>query len=241
MYTDIHSHILPGVDDGPKTLEESLELLRLSVEDGMANIVATPHFYAAQHVLSERLMLINSRFEEFVGRAKSEFPNVNFFLGMEVRYFDGISKSDSVELLCFKNTRTILLELGYEPISDKIIFEIKELYYNGFNVILAHIERYYKIKGFSKLKALIEEGFATAQMNATAVLEQPFARASKKLIKSGYISYMASDMHSKEHRPPRVKEAFMFVENKFGKETSGRILDNAFRFLENFQETKAKR
>ena len=240
MYTDIHTHILHDVDDGPSTISEAIKLLELSVLEGTENIIATPHFYASHHRLKEHLELINSRFEELVVMAKQTFPNVNFILGMEVRYFNGISKSDVLELLCFKNTNTILLELGYEPINDKIIFEIKELYYNGFNVILAHIERYYKFKGFSKLKELIDKGFVKAQLSASALFEHHFKRATVKLIKDGYITFVASDMHSTEHRPPRLKEAFEFIKNKFGEDISIRFIKNSFLLFEDMNKREAE-
>lgn len=236
MYTDIHSHILPGVDDGPKNYEEAFELLKLSALDGVKNIIATPHFYASLHVLEEQLQLVSSTFEEFANRVKDEFPQINFYLGVEVRYFDGISRCDSLELLCIKNTRTLLLELGYEPITDKIVSEITELYYNGFNVILAHLERYYKIKGFSKLKSLLENGFAKAQLTSSSFLERRISRVAVKLLKGGYIHFIASDMHSADTRPPKLKEAFTFIENTFGKELSEELIQNSFELIESMSK-----
>ncbi len=236
MYTDIHSHILPGVDDGPKNYEEALELLKLSVLDGTENIIATPHFYASLHALGEQFQLINSTFDKFVNRVNDEFPDLHLYLGVEVRYFDGISRCDSLELFCIRNTRTILLELGYEPITEKIISEIKELYYNGFNVILAHLERYFKIKGFAKIKRLVEDGFAKAQLSASSFFERSFSRAAIKLLKGGYIHFIASDMHSADTRPPKLKEAFTFIDNTFGKELSEELIQNSFEFIESMSK-----
>ncbi len=228
MYTDIHSHILPGVDDGPEDLEDSLKLLRQAVSEGTGNIIATPHFYALHHDLEGRLELVDTVFSEFVAAAKKEFPNINFKQGFEVRYFNNISKCDALERLCIKGSRTILLELGYEPITDKMVSEIIELFYNGFNVILAHIERYYKIKGFSKLIEVVEGGFAKAQVNASAFFEGHFSRSAVKLLKNNYISFIAGDMHSVDVRPSKLKDAFIFIAKKFGEDTSIRLNKNAF-------------
>lgn len=235
MYTDIHSHILPGVDDGPKTLEEAVALIKLSALEGITNIIATPHFYASRHDLDERLLLINKQFELVKDSFKTDFSNLNFHLGMEVRYFNDISKSDSLEKLCIQNSKVLLLELGYEPINEKIISELIELYYRGFTVILAHIERYYKVKGFSNLKNLIKEGFVKAQLTASSIFDSPFARISAKLLKSGYISYIASDMHSVDLRPPKLKQAFEYIEKKYGTIEKNVLVNNSFSLFESIE------
>lgn len=227
MFTDIHTHILPGVDDGPKTLEESEKLLQTAVSSGILNIVATPHFYPNKHSLPKRLELINQGFNTLKTLINAKFEGVNLCLGMEVRYYRGISKSDAINTFCFENSKIILLELGYEPIDNYIAEEILELFYCGYTVVLAHIERYYKLKGLSKIKKLIKSGFVKAQVNAASLFETEFSHIVLKLIKSGMVSFLASDMHSVELRPPKIKEAFNYLEEKIGGERVLELKENS--------------
>lgn len=224
MYTDIHSHIVPKVDDGAKSIEEALSLLKLSVAEGAGQIIATPHFYASSQGLEDRLQLVYSQFELLKVAVADTGLDVNVILGFEVRYFSGISACDELDRLCIAGSRFILLELGYEPISDKVISEIMELYYQGYSVILAHLERYSRLRGFSKLKPLIKNKYVYVQVNAASFLGGPFVHIAFRLLKSGMVDYVAGDMHSLESRPPRIKEALEVIEKKLGPSAKRRLI-----------------
>ena len=231
MYTDIHSHIIPDVDDGPKTLEESLELIENSAANGTENIVATPHFYASRHNLNDWLEVVNRQFALLKDAAENKIPNVKLYLGAEVRYFNGISACNELDFFCFENTHVLLLELDYLPISEKTVEEIEELYYRGYTVVLAHIERYYKLKGFSKLKPLILSKRVKIQINASSFFESAFSKIAVKLIKKNMVDYIAGDMHSVEQRPSKLKEAYECIEKKFGKVRCTKLIQNSFNLI----------
>ena len=94
---DIHSHILPKMDDGSSSVEESLNLLRTSAEQGITEIAATPHFYASQYSpqkFLERRAACAARLQEAL---TPDLPRV--YLGAEVCYFDGVSRIDELEAL----------------------------------------------------------------------------------------------------------------------------------------------
>ena len=233
MYTDIHSHILPGVDDGAKSLEESLALIKAANHEGTNNFIATPHFYASLHSLEKQLGLAKERYNLLLGELKKQGIPVQVVLGFEVRYFQGIATCEELDLLTLNGSKALLLELGPQPITDSIVSDIIELYYQGYTVILAHIERYLKVAGFSKLKTVINTGFAKCQVNATSFVEGPFVKSAYKLIKKGWCHYIAGDMHSLSHRPSKLKEAFLLIEKKFGAEISRKLIENSNRLFEN--------
>ena len=232
MFADIHAHILCDIDDGPKTLEESVELLNLAVKDGIDRIIATPHFYASYHSLDERIAKRNERFNLLDEYIKQNNLPVKILPGFEVRYFDGISRSDSLDRLCLNNSKVLLLELGLIPITDKVIEEIIELEYSGYIVVLAHIERYFKMPGFKLIRQMLKSGYAVAQLTASSFLSVPFKAAAIRLIKQAPNVVIASDMHSCDVRPPAISEAFDFINTKFGPAKKNAINYNSDRLFD---------
>jgi hypothetical protein len=112
-----------------------------------------------------------------------------------------------------------LLELAHGPITSSVISDITDLSETlGIIPIIAHIERYADEKGFKDLLKLISAGSCYAQINAASLLSPPFKRISFKLMKQGYISFLATDTHSIVHRPPLLKEALSAVASVFGED-----------------------
>lgn len=223
---DIHSHILPEIDDGAKDIEESVELLKLMKAQGITSVIATPHFVASEHNLQEFISSITEAKQELDTVAKElDLPSI--YLGSEVYYFAGIGNSKAISYLCLNNSKYLLLELPFCNIDKYILNDITNLYFK-FNIIpiIAHIERYHKLKGFKKLLKLVESDVCVAQLNAASVLLPTFKRVSYKLIKKGYISFIATDTHSLDRRPPRLLEALEDIEAKLGKSYSDKIIEN---------------
>lgn len=219
-FVDIHSHILPGVDDGAQDVETAVKILEMMKEQGITDVFATPHFDASQCSIDE----FNSDIETAKKLLSSatygtDLPDVH--IGCEVYYFPGISKSSGIKALTLGGSKFLLLELCYgQAITDKVIREIVDVY-NKFGIvpIIAHIERYYKEKGFKKILDLIRHRVCIAQINAASLMDkQPYKRISLKLIKQGYISFIASDAHSVKFRPPLMDRAFDTVKNSLGQE-----------------------
>lgn len=237
MYTDIHSHVIPGVDDGAKTIDEAVALIELSASQGCGRIVATPHFYASRHDLEGRLKLVERQFNLLCDALNERKSGVELLLGFEVRYFSGISKCDSLNRLCISKTNMLLLELGYEAVSDEILKEIMELYYQGYEVVLAHLERYANVRGFNRLKPLVKNRYVSAQVNASSFLERQFSRTAFKLLKAGMTDYIAGDMHSLDIRPPRVKEALELIEKKAGASYRRHLVLNSNKHFETNEDS----
>jgi len=236
-FIDIHSHILHGVDDGSKSLQMSLELLGMMAEQGITDVIATPHFDARYENFEEYTTKVNTAYEELLSATRGkDFPNV--YLGSEVYYFKGIGKSYGIRNLSLANSRYILLELSFAPIDDVVIKEIQGIYDNiGLVPIIAHVERYMDVKGFKKLLKLFENGTALSQVNAPSLFMPRFKRGTQKLIKRGLVNFLATDTHSVDLRPPMLDMAFSELLKQFGEEGKDFFLDNSNWFLKQIQNT----
>lgn len=233
MFADLHAHILPNIDDGPKNIEQSIELIKIAVNDGINRIVATPHFYGAVHGLDEHIAKANDSFEALKNELALQSLGIkDILLGYEVRYLSGISKSEDIKKLCLNGSDVLLLELGPIVINDNVINEILELQYSGYTIILAHLERYTKLKGFKRLIPLLNGDAVLAQITADAFVQKVFERPAYHLIKEGYASVLATDMHSIDYRPPKFTEAVNAISARFGKNIANALVDNGNRLFE---------
>ena len=238
MYTDIHSHIIPEVDDGACNMEESLLLLKEMAAQGITSLIATPHFYAEDNHLTplQHNAVISRKLAELKEYTKAEqLPKIK--LGHEVHYFNGISTCEEVLPLCFKGGKHFLLELPYNHIGSSVITEVVDFSLNfGVKPILAHIERYVRHELFTDLLQIIKEGFAEAQINCDSVIDKRLRRVSFDLIKQGYVSYLATDAHNTYDRPPRYSEAVEIISKKIGRREVLKLQFNAARLFEETEE-----
>ena len=215
-FIDIHSHILPGVDDGAKTIDDSIDLLRQEKENDVTSVVLTPHFYPDYDTFDDHynhiLTAFNTLKKECEGK---DLPDI--YLGSEVQYFTGISHCEILDKLCISGTNYLLLELPFlTPITPTMLEEVKRIDRDlGITVIIAHIERYCNDRLFKKLIDLVKNGDIKAQINADSVFHPVFQKPIFKLLKKGIISYIASDTHSVKERPVLIKDSISFLKQKY--------------------------
>lgn len=236
QYLDIHSHILPGVDDGAKDIQTAIELLEMLKAQGVTDVIATPHFYPDCDSAEEFVKKTLSAYEQLkIASALKNLPKV--YLGCELRYFSGMGKSKSLRQFAVKGTDYLLLELPYgAPITKTVLQDIIDISeQQELTPILAHIERYRKVKDYKKLLKLISDGYALAHINAGAVLSKEESKCCEKLIKSGIVSYLASDTHSPEHRPPQIKQALETITQRLGATAANRFIIKSNRLLQEIE------
>lgn len=206
---DIHTHILPGIDDGAQTVEESIGLIKAEEQQGVSHIVFTPHFVLQNKTLEKFLEERNTSFALLSEKIKENglFSNMKFSLGAEVRYDPNLVREDLFRL-CIEGTSYLLLEpLNVYPFNfEQTLDAILNM---GITPIIAHVERFnYLIKDEKLLSRLLNNG-VVFQSNAQAVLLKKFgSNKAKTLIKKGFVQVLASDTHNLEYRPPMLKEAF---------------------------------
>ena len=199
---DIHSHILPGMDDGSSSIEESVAMARESARQGVRLIAATPHFYATEENPHRFLARRERSLEALDSIWRKEFPVL--LVGAEVHYFDGISRVEEVSHLTLDQTRILLLEMPFTSWSSRMVDEVLELQrLRGLQVLLAHIERYMGDQKTGVWEQLRQSGVWT-QCNANFFLRWQTKRKAQAMFKKGEIHMLGSDTHNMTTRPPNL-------------------------------------
>ena len=214
--TDLHCHILPGIDDGAKDTTVSLELLRREYEDGVRNIAFTSHFNSERTTVEAFTAKRQAAFEQLTAALEGQPMQFDFKLGAEVFFSPGLCELDT-RALCMGDTAYLLLEF---PTTHKPHF-IRQTLYNlqqqGIVPLIAHIERYpYVLEDPTLLYDWVAAG-AYAQINAGALLEPKLCKKLCKFIQWGLVHVISTDTHSPDKRPPRMAQGVQQLEKLLGK------------------------
>ena len=202
---DIHTHILPGMDDGSGSLEESLAMAKESARQGVRLLAATPHFYATQEDPNSFLRRREKSLAQLESAWQDSFPIL--LVGAEVRYFDGISRVEKIAHLTLDHTRILLLEMPFTSWSRRMVEEVLELQRSrGLQVLLAHVERYLKGQDGQVWETFRQNG-VWMQCNANFFLRWQTKRKAQALFKKGEIQMLGSDTHNMTTRPPNLAMA----------------------------------
>lgn len=212
---DFHSHILPGIDDGSKDLETSLEMLRMSAAQGVTDMVATPHFYASKEGFETYLEKRIHAFETLCASRTPDMPRIR--LGAEVAFFKGISQAEKIEELAEQTGRILLLEMPFMEWTDRDIQEVERMASCGrYTLMLAHLERYMGMsENKKKLKQLLEFP-AVVQINAESLLDWKKRGKLVRMFRKGQAEVLGSDCHGIHHRQPNLANGREVLEKKLG-------------------------
>jgi len=206
---DIHAHVLPGVDDGAESIEEAVALLRQARAQGVVGVIATPH-YSRRRILTGLEQLAEAVTQE----VRKECPEFFMFLGQETYYHDGLlERLQKKEARTLAGSRFVLVEFP-ERVSYTELFQgIRRLKTAGYQPVLAHVERYacLRDRGLEELERL----GCLCQMNYDSLCGrwyQADVRWCRKQIQAKRIHILATDMHRLANRPPRIDEAWRWLE-----------------------------
>ena len=213
---DFHSHILPGIDDGSKSVEMSVRMVGELQSQGIDTVCATSHFYATQRTVQHFLQRRQEVYDRLRPALPADAPRI--LLGAEVLYFPGISHMEDLPQLCLEGTDLLLLEMPFEPWSGYMVREVNELAHSGrVSVLLAHIERYYFQQDVSVWNSFLDSGILM-QSNADFFLPFSTRRKALRLMKEGYIHLLGSDCHNMAGRAPHMAEAAARIRKHLGEE-----------------------
>lgn len=212
---DLHGHFLPGMDDGCKTPEESVQVLQAQCRQGVHRVFATPHYYPVEPVgefLKRREESFRALSEYARRTGEAELPEI--CLGAEVAYRPGLAQEEALNGLCLGNSRYLLLEMPFSRWSSDVIRGVRNLCVTGGVIpIIAHIERYWKMQSRAALEQLLELD-VLVQMNGEAFLQMSGRSEARKLVHRGVVQLLGSDCHNMTSRAPNLAKAAAYLEKK---------------------------
>lgn len=223
---DIHCHILPGVDDGAETIEETRKMLRMAKKEKIETILATPHYNCERKEgFSKKCQEV---YEEVCKEIEAMNLDIELFLGNEIFYSSGVLEAlKAGEALTLNHTRYVLIE--FTPYVELLTIKkaVQELQIAGYFPILAHIERYECLRKEADIQNLIDMG-ACIQVNASSLTGRMGTKIKwylKKLIRHGLVHVVATDAHSSKERRPKIQDAAGYIKKKAGIEVCRRVTE----------------
>lgn len=225
---DLHSHILPKMDDGSKSLQETMQMLRSSAQQGVTLMAATPHFYADRE---DPERFLRRRAQSFAQLEQEELP-VELLLGAEVAYFPGMGRCEALQQLCIGQSKLILIEMPFSNWTDRMIDEILQLQAGfGLSPVLAHVERYYDAASLLKYKDLLLGEEVLFQSNAESFLPFFGGKRMMTMLKKQQIHFLGTDCHGMTKRPPNMGEAAKKIQKSLGSHTLQTLNESALTIL----------
>lgn len=219
---DLHSHLVPDVDDGARTLDGAREAVGRLVEGGVTSIVTTPHFNASlvrnPEQFEARMQDLDDGFAAIASAVAEDHPEVGFARGQEVMLDDPFPDLSDPRLR-IAGTRFVLVEwprLRIPPSTPEVLARIRD---QGWIPLIAHPERYDSIGRNFALVAAWRRAGACLQMNHGSLLGRygdEAARAAERLLEGGWVDVLSSDFHGRPHLSTFVDEVReWFMEREF--------------------------
>ena len=210
LHTDLHSHLIPGIDDGSKSMEDSINLIKELWDLGYRKLITTPHIMADYYKNTPEIILTG--LENVRAELKRQGIEMEIEAAAEYMLDDGfMAKLEAGNLLTFGN-KFILVELSYiaePPNLNAIFFELQT---NGYQVVLAHPERYnYWHNDFSKYQDLFDRNILL-QMNINSLTgwySSESKKIAEKLIEHKLLSFLGTDLHNENYLHELKKSRFM--------------------------------
>lgn len=229
---DFHTHILPGIDDGSQSMEESIHMLHLEQQQGVDIVIATPHFYAHHDTVSQFLQRRAKAFEALNEKKQENQLELSILQGAEVYYFPGMGAAEQLRQLCVEGTSLLLLELPFVQWTDSIYADVKKIVEKQkLTVLLAHVERYYDFQKNKKIWDKMFELPLYAQLNTGNMEKRKKKKFLSFFIKTGVPVVLGSDCHNMNSRLPNIQKGTAFLESFFGAELLAEIDDRGKRLL----------
>ncbi len=231
---DLHCHILPGIDDGPRDLATSMKMLRIASEDGITHIAATPHFVYNEKPsvrdIHERLIMLRENISGIEAEIRL-LPGADIRLTYEL--INGLDKND---IPTINGSRYFLLELPdlMPPNLDNFIFEAT---LKGFVPIITHPERNYSLLASPGKTDELRKAGALLQLTAMSVTGEfgsQIRKFSHMLLKKNMADFIATDAHNTDRRIPVLSKAYREIAGLFNEHEAERLfVKNPLAVIEN--------
>lgn len=228
---DVHTHILPGIDDGANDKEESFCLIEMLKKQGVTGIICTPHFNAATSSMAD---FIENRKKAFQSLSDTD---IKLIKASETYYHDYLFHYNDLTPLCIEKTNYLLLEL---PLDKKDISEyikgIERLYYY-YNVIpiIAHVERYKYIARSKRSLEYLKNLGCLFQMNTETIINnKKCKRLVQFLLNNDYIDLLGTDCHNIGNRAPVIDKVKEEITSIYGIEMWNKFMENSYKIINEY-------
>lgn len=231
---DIHTHILPGVDDGSPDMEETLRMLTVAVKEGITHMIATPHYKAGRHNASaETIYRLVSRVQDL---ADDNSLPIQIYSGNEVLFYSEVEDALAKHKICTLNeTEYVLVEFSPKDSYTYIRNALDSILGMGYQPIIAHVERYECMVKHPEFAAEISQMGVKIQINASSYAGETgwrIKRFTHKLLKNRLVDYVGTDAHSSSGRSPTMQKCSKSLYKKFDEDYVNAILfQNAKQYL----------
>lgn len=238
MMVDLHSHLLPGIDDGPEDLETALQMARLAVSAGITHLVCTPHIHSGRY--SNDAASIKRSWQAFDRALKAAGVALQTGYAAEVRFGSELLTSigdGSVPFIgSWEGRKVLLLEFSHAEIPFGAERMTQWLLDQGVMPIIAHPERN---KGLmrqpARIKPFIQQG-CLLQVTAGSVagaFGEPARKLAHKLLREGAVHLLASDAHNLQHRPPDMRSGLRVAREIVGeRQAKHLVLDTPWKIAQ---------
>lgn len=225
-YYEVHCHILPGVDDGARNMDETIRMLKAYYADGVRTIYATSHY--RKRMFEPSMEKIISQYNQVKKKAREIGEGITVYLGCEFHAnMDMVEILDAGERPVMGNSRCVLTEFSSASELSFIRERCYALLSHGYEPIIAHAERYPVLtRNPQTIGDLVDMG-AYIQVNAESVMgDEGFStkRFCRKLMKMDLIHFIGSDAHDSKERRPQIGRCAEYLEKKMGREYVEKIL-----------------
>ena len=231
-FIDVHSHVLPGIDDGSPDVETSLMMLRKWKELGVEKVVATPHFDFRDISIEKFLKRRQTAYEQLLSAIRAEQESFcDIELGAEIMYSSNMFGFIDLSSLSIGETPFALVEFATELSSEKVSTLVSSRARSDMILILAHTERYRSFGFLHKLKKLRDTDIRF-QVNFSSFLQDsPFRRTADMMMKHDMVDLLATDAHNMKSRTPDFSAILKEMYREYGKKKTDRILNRSFEYF----------
>lgn len=214
---DIHAHVLPGVDDGSGSMEETVRMLRIAWDNGITDIIATPHYQSGRYYTPADV--VKRMVGEVQDAARKNGIDVRLYPGTEIYYRSGLEERlDTGQLTSMNGSDRLLVEFGPMEEFSYVRNAMEELRGMSWVPILAHVERYVcMLENAGRVRELKGMG-CEIQANAGSICGRYGLRVKKYLhglLSERLVDYVGTDAHDTSGRPPQMQKCAEFLHRKY--------------------------
>ena len=229
MFTEMHSHVIWGVDDGAEKKAETFRMLKEAAEDGIGKIICTPHATPGVYEFPEEKFLAHfAEAEEFIRR---EGLDLKLYMGAENLYTDNTPRLlREGRVMTLAGTKYVLVEFSPTDSWERICNALQKVAGCGHIPVIAHMERYPAIRKTEQVREIRSRFRARVQINARSLTRRlPLFRRRfiNRLFREGLVDFVATDTHAAEGRGTCMTAAMKALREKYGEAAEKRILENA--------------